>query len=239
MTASAPLSEQALQTRLRQVLTAITRSACRLDELIESGIDDAALVEAHAGDVTSCGRELGQVIALAGDVFLEDGETTGGLMVAAGHALHGLVLYPLPPRGLDDTDRLALVIAAAVAGADGVPARRAVWHLLRLVGVSEAAPYRIDRERIIEQGVPGTAIDGLVLCRANLAWAQLVLEHGPLTCLAALCDEGGGRRVEEIATVLDGLDPAIARTLRRLGTSEPPGYDPAADRGRGGGHVST
>lgn len=215
------LSERQLQVRLQTVLTAIDRAVLRLDDLVDASTDDGELVEAHAGDVEACGAALARVMALAHDVYMDDGRRTGALMVSVGHALHGLALYPLPPRGTGDVDRLARVIALAVEGADGTEARRAIWRLLTLVGVSSAPPYGIDRERIVEEGTPGQPVGKLVRRRADQTWAELVLAHGPLTCLAALVDEGGSRRVEEIASVLERLDLAAATKLRRLGTANP------------------
>lgn len=217
------LSERQLQLRLQTVLTAIDRAVLRLDDLVDASTDDGELVEAHTGDVDACGAALARVMDLAHDVYLDDGRRTGALMVSVGHALHGLALYPLPPRGTGDVDRLARVISAAVEGADGAEARRAIWRLLELVGVSSAPPYGIDRERIVEEGTPGKAVTELVRRHSDEAWAELVLAHGSLICLAALLDEGGPRRVEEIASVLERLDRAAAATLRRLGTSDASG----------------
>lgn len=92
-----------------------------------------------------------------------------------------------------------------------------------MVGVSSTPPYCIDRERIVEESTPGRAVAQLVRMRVDCAWAALVLAHGPLTCLAALVDDGGARRVEEVASVLERLDHAAAATLRRLDTPDPDG----------------
>lgn len=212
-----PPSPRQIQDRLRIVLRAIARSTQRLDDLVESETDDAELVEAHATDVRLCGDELALVLRLVDHICLPDDRRTTDLLVSAGHALHELELYPLPPRGRDDLDRLTKVIARAVQGADGAGPRRAIWRLLSFARVTGDSPLFVDRERIVDEGTPGPTVEERMRRLSDRAWADLVHEHGPLTFLAALLDEGGSQRVEQVAQALDPVDHPAANRLRRLG----------------------